>query len=217
MMLERANAGLHQEAFGWLSAHIGEPIAGMAALDLGCGTGAWLNRLHEAGAATLHGVDRDADQFQLAGAAHTALDLDFGDLPTLGTFDLITGLEIMEHLYNPGRFMQFAARHCRPGGYLFITSPNIESLPARLRLLLTGRLPHFDQKSDPTHCYPVYHHHLVRLAAAQGLYLRARGCYPAQGYHNFSRGILLAAGLLSAFLPRGFGGDNGFWLFQKPA
>lgn len=215
MLLERANAGLHQEAFNWLSAQIATPLAGMSVLDLGCGTGAWLERLQQAGAGPLHGVDLDAGQFQLAGAAHTALDFDHGDLPDTGTFDLVTGLEIIEHLSNPGRFLQFAAGRCRPGGYLFITSPNIESAPARLRHLLTGRLPHFDHKSDPTHCYPVYHHHLIRLAHAQGLHLLSRGSYPAQGYHNFSRGILLAAGLLSAIIPRGYSGDNGFWLFQK--
>src|SRR5260370_33180809 len=42
----------------------------MPILDLACGTGAWLERLHEAGYQNLWGVDRDAQGFGAGDVAH---------------------------------------------------------------------------------------------------------------------------------------------------
>ena len=214
-MTERANAGLHAHAFEWLRKQLPLPLPAVQVLDLGCGTGAWLARWQAAGCLHLQGADRDTAQFNLPGVPVAQLDLDARETPDFGRFDLVTAVEIIEHLANPGQLVSLAAKHLSEGGYLFISTPNIESLPARVKHLFTGRLPHFDQKSDPTHIYPVYHSNLVKMAEQNGFVLEAQGSYPEKGFHNFSFGTKLLAGIISPFAKPGPQGDNSLWLFRK--
>jgi len=50
--------------------------------------------------------------------------LPFGD----GFFEVITALELIEHLKTPEKFLKEAYRVLKPNGLLFITTPNIASL-----------------------------------------------------------------------------------------
>src|SRR5437588_616906 len=51
--------------------------AGARILDVGCGTGAWLKRLHDAGFHELWGTDLDTGSFQACEVAHfTPADLE---------------------------------------------------------------------------------------------------------------------------------------------
>ncbi|MCS6806067.1 MAG: class I SAM-dependent methyltransferase [Acidobacteriota bacterium] len=45
-----------------------------------------------------------------------------------GGFDVVTMIELLEHVPAPDRFLQAAARWLRPGGLLYITTPNARSL-----------------------------------------------------------------------------------------
>jgi SAM-dependent methyltransferase len=54
------------------------------------------------------------------------------------SIDVAYGVELVEHMENPGRFFKEAARVLKPGGDLIITTPNILSLKSRLGFLLTG-------------------------------------------------------------------------------
>ncbi len=47
-------------------------------------------------------------------------------------FDVVTMIEFLEHAPAPDQFLQTAARWLRPGGLLYITTPNAESLNRRL-------------------------------------------------------------------------------------
>jgi SAM-dependent methyltransferase len=42
-------------------------------------------------------------------------------------FDVIVAGELIEHLSNPGKFLECAARHLKKGGKLIITTPNLQS------------------------------------------------------------------------------------------
>ncbi|HSL81021.1 MAG TPA: class I SAM-dependent methyltransferase, partial [Pseudolabrys sp.] len=49
-----------------------------------------------------------------------------------GGFDVVTMIEFIEHAHAPARFLQAAAAWLRPGGLLYITTPNGQSLNRRL-------------------------------------------------------------------------------------
>jgi len=135
-------------------------------------------------------------------------DLD-GDDWNLGDkrFDLISAIEVLEHLENPGRFLDRVTKHLASGGYFLVTTPSIQSIRARLRFLVTGRLPHFDNKAEPTHVHPWTLDVLERMASRHGLrILRAWG-YPRRGSLAFRKATVLAAAALSALLREEVAGD----------
>ena len=47
-------------------------------------------------------------------------------------FDVVTMIELLEHVARPERFLKEAARLLRPGGVLYVTTPNARSLNRRL-------------------------------------------------------------------------------------
>src|SRR5437879_1876628 len=111
-------------------------------LDIGCGTGAWLHRLARTGFRNLYGLDRATSQLGNVHAACSEVDLDTAtDLGlTDRKFGLVTAIELVEHLENPGRLFFHVARHLSDEGVFLMTTPNIHSVVCRLRFLLTGKL-----------------------------------------------------------------------------
>lgn len=47
-------------------------------------------------------------------------------------FDVVTMIELLEHIPNPQQILQAAARWLRPGGLLYLTTPNARSLNQRV-------------------------------------------------------------------------------------
>jgi SAM-dependent methyltransferase len=61
-----------------------------------------------------------------------------------GEFDVVVCVEGIEHVENPFHLLREFRRVLRPGGRLIVTTPNVLSLPSRLRVLTTGLAPYFD-------------------------------------------------------------------------
>jgi len=174
---ERTVAGLHQ----WLLAQVMQlpgVSASSSALDLGCGSGAWLSRLHQEGFRALCGVDRDAGAFMAVDAASfLAADLN-AELHLSQRFDFITAIEVIEHLEDPGRLFEHAARHLAPDGWLVVTTPNIYALGARVRFFLSGQLRWFDEAA-PDHLHPLILETFLPSALKRtGLILKRMLTYP---------------------------------------
>lgn len=211
-LLERTVPGLHEaltQALPNLS--YDTPI-----LDIGCGTGAWLERLASQGFYCLHGIDQDPTQFQTKKATCSPANLDYDDLG-LGEqkFGLITAIEVIEHLENPGRLFYHVDRHLQPKGYFLITTPNIHSVGCRLRFLFTGNLKSFDAKGDPTHIYPVLLPALNRVLPRYSLEIVKKWGYPAKGSLISRKSTQLITGIMELILPNPEPGDTLCLLIQK--
>jgi SAM-dependent methyltransferase len=103
-------------------------------LDVGCGNGAFVARMKALGWRA-EGIDPDAQGVAAARAA--GLDVTEGMLDALddgehaGAYDAITLSHVIEHVHDPLADLQRARRLLRPGGTLWIATPNLESLGHR--------------------------------------------------------------------------------------
>lgn len=113
-------------------------------LDAGCGHGAIVDLMGQRGLDS-YGFDASKwmiDQAQRAGLGDRLRvgDLE-SDIPFEGRFDVITCLEVLEHLEHPDRALGVIASRLAPGGRLIATTPN-----------LRPRIPWNDPlAADPTH------------------------------------------------------------------
>jgi SAM-dependent methyltransferase len=138
-------------------------VPGIRAADFGSGRGAIAERLHSFGC-ELVAVDRTAEGFE-AGLPHVSLDFDQNDFASElspASFDLVTAIEVIEHVESPIGFLRNIGRLLAPRGVAVITTPNVDSLPARAKFLLTGKIRTMDETSEPTHISP----HFLGLASA---------------------------------------------------
>lgn len=119
------------------------PLAGRRALDVGCGAGLLTEPLARLGAAVT-GVDAAPENVAVA-RAHAAgqglaIDYRAGEVATAvagETFDLVTSLEVIEHVSDPAAFIRALAAVLAPGGLLVLSTPNRTPL-SRLALITIG-------------------------------------------------------------------------------
>ena len=69
------------------------------------------------------------------------IDANIVDRPDLGTFDLVFGNQIIEHLVYPAEFLRTLARYARPGGVLVVSTPNHD--------YVRSPLPSYRELGDP--------------------------------------------------------------------
>jgi 2-polyprenyl-3-methyl-5-hydroxy-6-metoxy-1,4-benzoquinol methylase len=182
-LTERTAPGLHESLLARLPPGLARDAR---ILDVGCGTGAWLARLRKLGFTNLHGIDME--QTSCEGAVIVRANLnDPGPWPVTGKFRLITSIEVIEHVENVGVYFDHLCEHLDDDGCLLLTTPNIESLAARLRFLLLGELKQFDSLGDRTHIFPVLITTLERILASHGLSIVARWGHPDDGRTLTSR------------------------------
>ena len=156
----------------------------MRCVDLGAGTGALAVRLQQLGLDVM-GADRNSAGFQ-APVQFRQVDLNdakFADALGKGAFDLVTAVEVIEHLEAPIAFLRGLAQLLAPNGVAVVTTPNVDSLPARLKFLLKGKLRMLDKHGDPTHITPIFWDLLTRQYLDRaGLRLVEHHVYPPRGF-----------------------------------
>ena len=115
-------------------------------LDAGCGHGAIVHLLAQRGLES-YGIDvssymiEQAQEFDPKYRNRFAIASVKDELPFPDPFDVVTCLEVLEHIERPQEAIGAMARHLAPGGLLVATTPN----PA-------NRFPLYNPAtSDPTH------------------------------------------------------------------
>ena len=167
-----------------------KPLTGRAALDVGCGAGLLTEPLARLGA-DVTGVDAAAEnvtaaQMHAAGSG-LAIDYRHGELARLGLgqFDLVTAMEVIEHVADKPAFVAELARHLAPNGLMVLSTPN---RTPQSRLLLVGAMEAIGAVPRGTHHWDdfVTPEELRELLAEAGLAMgepRGIAFSPAKGLH----------------------------------
>ena len=108
--------------------HVRTPLEGRTALDVGCGAGLLTEPLARLGA-KVTGLDATPELIAVARehASAMGLEIDYraGDVQELeGQFDLVTCMEVVEHVADPAAFVQALAKRLVPDGLLMLSTPN---------------------------------------------------------------------------------------------
>ncbi len=150
-----------------------KPLAGKRALDVGCGAGLLAEPLARMGAAVT-GVDAAPENIAAA-RAHAAgqglgIDYHAGELAALppATFDLVTSMEVVEHVADPAAFIAELAARLAPGGLMILSTPNRTALS---KLLLVEAAERIGAVPRGTHDWGQFlkPEELTALLAAAGL------------------------------------------------
>ncbi|MBC2778660.1 bifunctional 2-polyprenyl-6-hydroxyphenol methylase/3-demethylubiquinol 3-O-methyltransferase UbiG [Parasphingopyxis marina] len=121
--------------------HERNPLAGKRALDIGCGAGLLAEPLARLGAAVT-GIDAAPENIEAARAhaAETGLVIDYragGIEAASGSYDLITCMEVVEHVADPAAFVQGIADALASDGLLVMSTPN-RTAASRIAMITVG-------------------------------------------------------------------------------
>ena len=144
-------------------------------LEVGCGPGYFLHAALAAGVPHVVGVDRN--RWAIDEAWRGGLEAYVGSLdavPRERTFDAVVMLDLLEHIADPVAFLAEVRARLSPGGRVFIMTPNIRSLLARV----SGR--RWVSLKVPEHVYYYSPRSIRRLLESAGfavLSVRGTGQY----------------------------------------
>jgi 2-polyprenyl-6-hydroxyphenyl methylase/3-demethylubiquinone-9 3-methyltransferase len=128
------------------------PLEGKSALDVGCGAGLLAEPLARLGA-NVTGIDATPEVIAVArehanGQSLTqrmSLEYRVADIVDVeGRFDLVTCMEVIEHVANPTAFVQALARRLAPDGLLIMSTPNATRWSKLMMITIgegLGRIP----------------------------------------------------------------------------
>ena len=178
------------------------PLEGRSALDVGCGAGLLAEPLARLGA-KVTAIDAAAEVIEVA-RAHAAgqgLAIDYRHAAVedlAGTFDLVTSMEVIEHVADPQAFLKELATRLAPGGLMILSTPNRTALSRLLMVTIaegTGQIP----KGTHDHRKFITPDEMKPMLAAAGLEcldMEGIAWGPARGLHlseDLSLNYLVAA------------------------
>ncbi len=166
------------------------PLAGKRAADVGCGAGLLAEPLARLGARTT-GVDAAPENIAAARlhaeGQDLAIDYRVGGVEVLEprAYDLVTSLEVIEHVTDKVAFVAGLAAALAPGGLLILSTPN-RTATSRLMMITLGeglgRIPRGTHEWDKF-VTPEELAALLRSAGLEVLDTRGLAWSPLRGLH----------------------------------
>lgn len=108
-----------------------QPLNAGRLLDVGFGQGEFLNAVKNLGL-NLWGIDITERNVKMAKKNYNLQNIyaqslnEFVKRKDIGKFDVITAFELLEHLPDPAGFLDLAKGVLIPGGYLILSTPNLD-------------------------------------------------------------------------------------------
>lgn len=109
------------------------PVSGLAALDVGCGGGILADSMARRGAQVL-GIDLSTKALRVAqlhameaetsGVSYREISAEALAAEAPGSFDVVTCMEMLEHVPDPASVVQACASLVKPGGWVFFSTLN---------------------------------------------------------------------------------------------
>lgn len=155
-------------------------VAGKSLLDVGCGGGILTEAMAQRGARA-SGLDAGAEPINVAKLhlLESNLEIDYHNLTAEefatekgASFDVITCMEMLEHVPDPQSVIQACADLCKPGGHLFFSTINRN--PKAFGLMIVGAEYVMNMVPKGTHHYDKFIRpsELSRWLRAAGLELQ---------------------------------------------
>ncbi|MBP6218662.1 MAG: class I SAM-dependent methyltransferase [Oligoflexales bacterium] len=133
-------------------------------LDLACGTGALIARLKDHGFSKIEGADLNPEQCGLSDLKprQVSFDKPFAQEFYPTCYELITAVEIIEHLENPWQFLREIKQLLTTDGFALISTPNVGHWLSRMQFLRSGQLKYFSTFDfhEQRHITPIFDHHM---------------------------------------------------------
>ena len=161
------------------------PLAGRRVLDVGCGGGILADAMARKGADVL-GIDLAEKSLKVAqlhaletGTPHVAYrdiaaEALAEEMP--GTFDVVTCMEMLEHVPEPASIVQACATLAKPGGWVFFSTINRSAKSFALAIVGAEYLLHLVPRGTHEYAHLLRPHELAQFCRAAGLDLaQSRG------------------------------------------
>jgi 2-polyprenyl-3-methyl-5-hydroxy-6-metoxy-1,4-benzoquinol methylase len=139
-------------------------------LDVGCGFGHFVSILQKSNFAV--GVDKSAEMVNIGKKKLLIKNILTSDTTSLpfkeNSFDWIIANQLLEHLEEPAKFLVGVRKVLKPGGRLFLTTPNrfVYIRPRTPKKMILGLLGRY--KIDPTHAKEYTPWELKKLITKNG-------------------------------------------------
>ncbi len=215
MIHTTTNKGLHDFVGQQVLPHFVRP--GLKAADLGSGPGAMAARLSEMGCDVI-AADQSANGFAPK-LPHHSVNFNQPEFASkLGerAYGIVTAIEVIEHLESPIGFLRSVGRLLSPGGIAVLTTPNVDSFPARFKFFLTGKIRTMDEHSEPTHISPIFFDLFRRqFLPLAGLRLRQHLLFPPDGFQLSRKTVAFSMRLAASVLSgESIIGDNHIFVLE---
>jgi 2-polyprenyl-3-methyl-5-hydroxy-6-metoxy-1,4-benzoquinol methylase len=166
----RQSLGISNDAiYRMVTAALDAREAGGSLIDVGCGAG---NLWPFVGHRFENYIGIDAVNYNSfpSDGSFVEANLDVCKIPLPDeSAEVVTAVEVIEHLENPRALVREMVRLAKPGGWILVTTPNQLSFLSLLTLVVKKRFSAFQDVQYPAHLTALLEIDLRRIASESGL------------------------------------------------